>query len=500
MKYSGRMVVDQALGSVINEVNVQREDIKNEAIAAVERIFAEGIKQQDYNFLSAMQEIERVRNFLGDPSKIIGSPLTKHGEIAEQVEVGIGNAKQIIKGLPERFSFEGVGRTAPEDYIMDRIKVQSKFFNGENNTLTAVIEHLKRYKDIDFGRDGSKYVIPKDFHETINKILNGQSIDEFNKKSVCAIKDKINEIETITGKDFNDVVNASISDYKDVQQGAVIKVVDKYEQEISNENIVIKRDLKKEADHQKNDAIIKGQPNINEALKVTAISAAIEGTLQTALIMYKKQKNLRNYTTDDWKEVGFVFAEGTGKGAIRGVSIYALTNYATMPAPLAASFVSACFGVSNIYSSFKKGNISAADMVEQGEILCFHTTLNLLGSTMGQTLIPIPVLGAVIGSITANVLGGILKEKIEADEKEIMRLSKVRYEESMKLLDDKLAKDVEKLVKQMLFMWGLSRMAFNFEMNAALRFEASQKLASAHGVSQNKILKSDDDISRYFMD
>lgn len=80
-----------------------------------------------------------------------------------------------------------------------------------------------------------------------------------------------------------------------------------------------------------------------------------------------------------------------------------------MSAPLAASFVSSSYGVARLYASYKKGEISEEDMIEQGEILCFDTSLNLLGSVIGQTLIPVPVLGAVIGSISANVFGGIIK-------------------------------------------------------------------------------------------
>lgn len=499
MRYSSRMVVDQAVGGIINEVNVQRENIKIEAITVIEKMLIANGTQQDLNFLKAMDEVGKVRTFIGEPTKILGNQLTKHGEIAEQVEVGIGNAKQLLKGQPNRFTFDDVGRTAPEDYIMDGIKAQSKFINGENNTLSAVIDHLDKYKHINFGRDGSKYVIPKDFHETINKVMNGEHVDNLNYKTINAIKEKVSTIEKMTGKDFNDVVDSSVSTYREIQQGNVVKTISQHEQDITDENNLIKKNLEEDAEHKKNAARIEGQPNVHEALKVTAISAVFEGTMQTAIAMYQKKKNLKDYNINDWKEVGFVFGEGAAKGAVRGASVYALTNYAAMSAPLASSFVSASFGVANLYSSYKKGEISAEDMVEQGEILCFDTTLNLLGSTMGQVLIPIPVLGAVIGSISANVLGGIIKEKLDDREKELIRVSKMRYEENRKMLDEKLGREIEKIVKQMMFMWGLSRMAFNYELNALLRFEASQRLAIAHEVPINKILRNEADIDEYFL-
>ena len=57
---------------------------------------------------------------------------------------------------------DGVGRTAPEDYRVNGVAVQSKYINGTNNSLSHVLEHLEKYKDINFGQDGSYYVIPKD--------------------------------------------------------------------------------------------------------------------------------------------------------------------------------------------------------------------------------------------------------------------------------------------------------------------------------------------------
>lgn len=498
MKYKGRMAIDQAIGGVVNEVNVHREYIKKKTIESIEKALVESNKNQDINFLNAMREIEDVKKFLGDPSKILGSKLTKHGEVAEHVEVGIGNAKQLIKGLPKRFTFEETERTAPHDFIMDGIKIQSKFINGESNSLSAVIEHLDKYNDIDFGRDGSKYVIPKDYHETINKIIQGEKVEGLSQKTINSIKNKVNIIQQMTGKDFNDVVTPSGSNYREIQLGAVDKTLHKSTKEITAEDSNIRRNFKEEADKKKDVAIFKSQPSIQEALKVGAISAVTEGVIQTAVVMFQKKKRMKDYNVEDWKEVGIVFGEGSTKGAVRGISIYALTNYAYMTAPLASSFVSASYGVASLYSAYKKGEISSEEMIEQAEILCFDTTLNLIGSTVGQTLIPIPVLGAVIGSIASSIVGGIIKDQLNAQEKELIKLSKARYEENMKLLDEKLAIEIEKLVKRMMFMWGLSRMAFDYNLNASLRFETSQRLAVAHGVCYNKILKSEKEVDDYF--
>lgn len=53
----------------------------------------------------------------------------------------------MVEGLERNHTFEGVGRTAPEDYLRNGQMVQSKFYNGSENTLDAVRTHLDKYPD-----------------------------------------------------------------------------------------------------------------------------------------------------------------------------------------------------------------------------------------------------------------------------------------------------------------------------------------------------------------
>lgn len=75
--------------------------------------------RQDMNLEEALKELGYLKEFIGDPAHILGSEGTKHGEIAEHVQVNFENARAAIKGLPARYTFEGVGRTAAEDYLLD---------------------------------------------------------------------------------------------------------------------------------------------------------------------------------------------------------------------------------------------------------------------------------------------------------------------------------------------------------------------------------------------
>jgi len=221
---------DQLSGAVIGNINDTR--IADEALKLI---------AQDSNFLRAYGELNKVIEFIKCPEKILGCDATKHGEIAEQVEVGVRRANQALNNQTMTATFDGVARTAPEDYIIDGIAVQSKFLNGTNNNLSAVLEHMDKYPK--FGRDGSYYHIPKDEFQTIEKIINGESVSGLNQKTINAIQDKVAKIEDDTGKSFTEVVKPGVSDYAEVQQGKVSETLDKHKEEISEENKEIKEKI-----------------------------------------------------------------------------------------------------------------------------------------------------------------------------------------------------------------------------------------------------------------
>ena len=157
--------------------------------------------------------------------------------------MGVRNARSLIEQEGIVASFDGVGRTAAEDYLIDGIAVQSKFINGANNGLSHVLEHMDKYQN--FGRDGSYYQIPKDQYETITRVMNGDA-GELNASSVKAILAKVEEIERESGKAFQDVVKPSVQDYADPQQGKVLDTLSREEDQLSARNEQRKDDIRVE--------------------------------------------------------------------------------------------------------------------------------------------------------------------------------------------------------------------------------------------------------------
>lgn len=80
-----RLVQDQFAGVAVQAINDTR--VHDEIIK---------LAAQDRAFEIAAEQIDKVREFLTNPQNILGSAITKHGEIAEQVEVGIRNARSQI--------------------------------------------------------------------------------------------------------------------------------------------------------------------------------------------------------------------------------------------------------------------------------------------------------------------------------------------------------------------------------------------------------------------
>lgn len=124
-------VKDQISAAIVDVLNTLRE-------GACEKLQS----IQDVALDKALDRIRMVRDFVGSPENILGNPNTKHGEIAEHVEVGVRNARSLLYGEALTAEIESVGRTDKVDYLIDGIGVQSKFYNGARNTLDLSLIHI----------------------------------------------------------------------------------------------------------------------------------------------------------------------------------------------------------------------------------------------------------------------------------------------------------------------------------------------------------------------
>ena len=134
----------------------------------------------------------------------------------------------------------------------------------------------------------------------------------------------------------------------------------------------------------------------------------------------KQRKSIKNFTSDDWTDILKETGVGTVKGGVRGISIYAMTNFTATPAAVASSIVTASFGITHQAYLLNSGAITQDEFILNSEMLCVDVSISALSSFIGQATIPIPVVGAVIGNTIGNLIYQSAKDYIKkADKKRI---------------------------------------------------------------------------------
>ena len=431
-----QILTDQITASIIQESINQKEEEMIERLAEIQQVASEKMQYVQTALDESLKCIENVRDFTSDPTHILGSMQTKHGEIAEHIEVEIRNGRDILKHIQPSATFDGVGRTAPEDYIINGVQVQSKFINGANKSLEHVLGHLKTYPN--FTDNGGYYHIPKDQYELIYRIANGENIEGISFRTINKCKAVIQQIENETGKTFTEVVRPGISTYNEVQLGNVDKTLDGYESEFKNTNAKEVKEIRQERDKQKTGAQHLTDPSWGEALKYSAVAAVISGGTSVGIKIYSKihgGKNIVDFTLADWKEIGYDFIKGSVKGGISGLGIYSLTKLGGFSAPFAGAMVSTAMGIESLASDYKKGNISKLDFSESACSLSVEAGLSAIGAALGQAIIPIPVLGAIIGTATIKSALEISKYVFGKKEADLIEEMQKDYENFVRNLN-----------------------------------------------------------------
>jgi len=96
--------------------------------------------------------------------------------------------------------------------------------------------------------------------------------------------------------------------------------------------------------------------------------------------------------------------------------------------------VSTAMGIASLASDYKKGNISKLDFSESACSLSVEAGLSAIGAALGQAIIPIPVLGAIIGTATI---------------KSALEISKYVFGKKEAALIEEMQKDYENFVRNL---------------------------------------------------
>lgn len=481
---SGRVVEsnqEQAVASWVNYLNQVRLNRLTEAL-----------RSQDQNWNQAVDTLNRTMSAID--REIIernrGGIKGMHGFIAEVAECGIGNAREQIKDrMPV---YEWINDNGPADLMRNGVQIQQKFVaSGNHLSLQAINQHLGKYPD--FLSNGGKYQIPEDHYQKIKYLL---SISE---KQANKMPTSTGEFSLKQWKEVHDFFEIGEIRLQDIEPSKL-----KYEEVQANRiHDTIrseKRSLKETDQRIRDDAYNASKPTMQQGMTVAAVSVAIEGgTIFVSAIVRRRKsgKRIGEFTAEDWEGIFRESGIGIVKGGVRGISIYALTNFTATPAAVASSLCTASFGIAEQAHLMRTGKITQEQFIVNSEILCLDASVSALSSCIGQAVIPVPILGAVIGNTVGTLLYQIAKDNLSHREQRTIE-DYLRYlAELDEELDQKYRRYLDVLNEGIRAYYGMLERAFSPNYDEAL--DGSVALAMSLGVPGEELLKNVSEIDDYFL-
>src|SRR5690606_26602966 len=122
-----------------------------------------------------------------------------------------------------------------------------------------------------------------------------------------------------------------------------------------------------------------------------------------------------------------------------------------------------------------------------------------LAAAAGQALIPVPVVGAAVGAIAGRMLVSFSRDLLDRDSKALAARLKAEHDERIERLDSAYRAFLAGMLQRYDELGTLTASAFDLDMNVDLRLATSVELARAHGVAEGQILRSTDDVDRFFL-
>ena len=206
-----------------------------------------------------------------------------------------------------------------------------------------------------------------------------------------------------------------------------------------------------------------------------------------------------DYTANDWKEIGIDTAKGAAVGGIAAGTIYALTNFASLSAPLAGSFVSAGQVIASLVNDLNAGEISFDQFTELSQLACMESAAAALASALGQAVIPVPVLGAVLGTIAGRIAIDCSKKYLGKETERLQRQMDEYYNQCLAKIEQTYHEVVSKIVAEYEKLGDLTKAAFDTDKNVALRLQASIQLAEVYEVSESDIIHDINELDAFML-
>ena len=406
--------VEQGIASYVDYMNnIRLTDLMN-AIESILKSETDKLSDLDTKSANALSHLDRARmEIVNLINSNRAGEARVHGFIAEFAETGIRNARDVYQGLQN--SVVLLSNNGPVDILLQGKEMQMKFYAD----ISVEIKQAANYGKMSM-------IFPKDHVDVIKEIMSGAEAVEINGNILSStkinnIRKAIENESALRGVSYDEWLESSMLKYDDVRKGTIDQTLEREVNDINKQTARQKSDIKEEADSDKLSAQQEAQPSFGEASKVAGIGAAVQGGFNLGIFVYQKHKEGKevwDFDIEDWKECGVNTAKGAIKGGISGYAIYGLTNVCHLAAPSAGAITSGTFGLSNAIVKYRKGDVDTDGFIDLVTLNAIDATGAAIGAAIGQTVIPIPVVGALVGSIVATTalsLGKGVLNKHEID-------------------------------------------------------------------------------------
>ena len=173
-----------------------------------------------------------------------------------------------------------------------------------------------------------------------------------------------------------------------------------------------------------------------------------------------------------------------------------LTNSTALAAPFAGSLVSGLMGIGVLLRDHCAGTMDGEQFVEMSHIVAMDAAAVGLASAAGQTMIPVPLLGALLGGLAGKLVASALQDGLgESESALISRLAEYeRY--AFEQLDEECRAVMQGLDARFGNLERLAATAFDLEANTELLM-ASVRVAEIVGVPDALILRTAGDVDTF---
>lgn len=480
---------NQGIGAYVNCLN----NLRIQDLQIAMKIIEDEARRVILNKDNASKILNYTRENIEDVIlKKRGGDYGGHGFIAEFAEAGIVNARRALEGLNSIVKVLNDNGSA--DLLIGRNTIQMKFYNNLRDELDQSFLYSAKMK----------MMFPKDHVLVFEKIMAGAKEVELNGKrlsvkQITDIRQKINDITKSKGlTSYKSWMKASVLDYKDAQKNSIHSLLDSEEKNI-RKTVRLKQ---QELNERRLVAQKHALPNLKEATKVARNAAFLQDSLALLSSVYgkcKEGKSIFEFEQSDWLDCGLDTAEGVVKGAISGYSIYGLTNVFGISAPNASALVMATYGMIDIILKYRSTEITQDEFMNLLTLNVMDASFATIGACIGQAMIPIPVLGSIVGSITSSMIWEIGKGILNEREQNIIQDYRENLNSYIKTLDENYLIIYNEIIEKYKKLGEIQEYSFDLSINTKLRFEYSIEMAEKLEIEDKKILHNLTEIDSYFL-